>query len=112
MQRMIRLVALKPGRAKEVLTLYKNCWPEVLDALDQANIRNFTIYAQREANLLVSYWEYHGSDYERDYRALSVQPSMNRWDAICRSSLAEVPGFNNGSDLWAPTELIYAQDRV
>ena len=110
MQRMIRLVALKPRRVEEVLILYKNCWLEVLEALENANIRNFSIYAQKEANLLVSYWEYHGTNYEHDYRVLSMQPSMKRWDAVCRSSLQEVPGFDNGADLWAPTELIYCQD--
>lgn len=109
MKRMIRLVALKQGRINEVLTLYKNCWPEVLEALEKANIRNFSIYVQKESHTLVSYWEYHGQDYERDYRTLSVQPGMKRWDSVCRSSLQEVAGFQNGSDLWAPTELVYTQ---
>ena len=52
--------------------------PEMDAALSAANIRNYSIYLREPEMLLFGYWEYTGSDYAADMRALGERAREER----------------------------------
>ena len=46
------------------LPLTAAVWPEILKAISDSNIRNYTIFLKEPENILFAYWEYHGSDFK------------------------------------------------
>ncbi len=55
-------------------------WPEVLQRLELSNIRNYSIF--RHDELLFSYFEYVGDDFEADMQAIADDPATQRWWSI------------------------------
>ena len=52
-------------------------WPEVLKTIYDCNIRNYSIY--RYGELLFSYFEYVGNDYEADTAKMAEDPKTQEW---------------------------------
>ena len=69
----------------EVIAEYKRIhaavWPEVLQAIADSNIRNYTIFLKEPENLLFAYWEYHGTDFAADLAKMADVPKMRDWFA-------------------------------
>ncbi len=60
--------------------LHQAVWPSVLSRLSASNIRNYSIY--RYGELLFSYLEYAGDDFEADMAAIAADPETQRWWAL------------------------------
>src|SRR5882762_3879346 len=71
-QRRAQVIRLRPDHAEEYLRLHAAVWPEVLDAITACNIRNYSIYLH--GDLLMSYFEYVGADYEADAAKMAADP--------------------------------------
>jgi len=94
-----------PEKREEYLELHRNVWPEVEQALRDAHIRNYTIFAI--GDVLFGYWEYVGDDYEADMARLDEHPPSREWlthTDPCQVRIAEerVPGA-----LWQPMDEIW-----
>lgn len=76
-RRVASVVGLVDQRAEEYLGLHRAVPPEVLTALRTANVTNYSIY--RHGDLLFSYLEYRGTDYETDMARLAADPATQRW---------------------------------
>ena len=77
MRRIAQVVGLPAEHAAEYERLHAEPWPAVLDRLARSNIRNYSIYRLDE--LLFSYFEYVGDDYDGDMAAIAADPETQRW---------------------------------
>ena len=67
MQRMGRVIGIKPQCIERYKELHAQPWPDIIEQLKQRNIQNFSIFLREPENLLFSYWEYTGTDFEADF---------------------------------------------
>lgn len=109
MRRKAMMIRLKPEKMAEYKALHANAWPAILRQITACNIRNYSIFLREPENLLVGMFEYHGSDYEADMKAMAEDPETRRWWALtdpCQSPLeSAAPG-----EWWAPMEEVFHHD--
>lgn len=79
-RRVASVLGLVPERTDEYLRHHQAVWPEVLAALRAANVTNYSIY--RHGDLLFSYFEYRGTDYEADMARIADDPATQAWWAL------------------------------
>jgi L-rhamnose mutarotase len=89
MRRMGSVVAVKPEWAEEYVRIHADVWPEVLAALTAANVTNYSIF--HYGDLLFSYWEYLGDDYEADMATIAADPVSQKWHVLTSSMMRPVP---------------------
>ena len=63
-KRIGSVIGVKPEEIAEYERIHAQVWPGVLTTLKRANISNYSIF--RYQNMLFSYMEYTGTDYEAD----------------------------------------------
>lgn len=68
---------MKPETIAEYERIHADVWPDVLSCLKRANIQNYSIY--RYGNLLVSYMEYIGDNYDADMAQIAADPRTQEW---------------------------------
>ena len=79
--RVASVIGLPPENVEEYERLHADVWPDVLARLTASNVHNYSIY--RYGDLLFSYLEYTGDDYEADMAAVAADPATQRWWEIC-----------------------------
>jgi L-rhamnose mutarotase len=107
---MLRLGAtlkLRPGVFDEYRIAHAAVWPEVLEALSKANVRNYSIYYKDD--FLFSYYEYHGGDYAADMAAMASNPDVQRWWDIMGKLQEPLPTRKCG-EWWASMEELFHMD--
>lgn len=102
-------IGLKPDIIDEYKRLHAAVWPEVLDAISRANIRNYSIFLREPENLLFASWEYHGSDYAADVKGMASSSAMQEWWKICDPMQNPFSTRSNG-EWWAPMEEVFHLD--
>jgi len=73
---------VKPDRIVDYVAAHRDVWPEMLDALRRAGIRNYTIF--RDGNQVFGYFE--ADDLAGAERFMAAQPVSARW----QDSMAEL----------------------
>lgn len=105
-QRMGMVIAVKPEKIADYKRLHADVWPEVLEMIRACNIRNYTIFLREPENLLFSYWEYAGQDFEADMSRMAEHEPTRRWWQLtdpCQTPLAScVEG-----EKWAGMEEVF-----
>jgi L-rhamnose mutarotase len=87
-QRTAFVLHVRPERIDEYIRAHKNVWPEMLDALRRAGIRNYTIF--RDGNRMFGYFE--SDDLAAAERYLAQQDVSTRWqDAMAELLEERVP---------------------
>jgi L-rhamnose mutarotase len=87
-QRSAFILRVRPERIEEYVHAHRHVWPEMLDALRSAGIRNYTIF--RHGNQMFGYFE--GDDLEAAARYLAEQEVSDRWqDAMAELLEQRVP---------------------
>ncbi|HEV2590267.1 MAG TPA: L-rhamnose mutarotase [Gaiellaceae bacterium] len=82
------VLRVKPGKVDEYVAAHRDVWPEMLEALSAAGIRNYTIF--RTANEMFGYFE--ADDLGRAERHLAAQEVSARWqNAMAELLLDRVP---------------------
>jgi L-rhamnose mutarotase len=104
MQRFGSAIGLHPDRRDEYLTLHASVWPQVEAMLTSANIRNYTIFVL--GDLLFSYYEYVGDDYEADMSRIAEDPETQRWWGFTDPCQKRLPDTPEGSQ-WAPMPQVW-----
>jgi L-rhamnose mutarotase len=95
MKRFGQVIRLRPEKYEEYKALHAAAWPEVLAALKNANVRNYSIYHWN--GLLFAFYEYHGSDYEADMAKIAADPKTHEWWALTDPCQQPVEGNSSGS---------------
>ena len=80
MKRVASVIGLKAENREEYERYHAAVWPTVLARLTASNIHNYSIY--RHGELLFSYFEYTGDDYDADMAAMAADPETQRWWAV------------------------------
>ena len=70
MERYGKIIKVKPEKFKYYKELHANPWPEVIAAIAECNIINFSIFCRD--GYLFSYYEYVGDDYAQDMEKLDI----------------------------------------
>ena len=79
MERMCRIIEIKPEVIPEYKRIHAAVWPEILKAIANSNVKNYSIFLREPENLLISYWEYHGTNYAQDMEDIKKAPRMQEW---------------------------------
>lgn len=103
MERYGQVVKVKPDKYEEYKYLHDNIWPEIVEAIQGANVQNFSIFYRD--GYLFKYFEYVGDDFEKDMKKLAENPKNIEWlkhtDACQEGVDTAEPG-----QLWAPMNLL------
>jgi len=87
-QRTAFILQVRPERIEDYVHAHRHVWPEMLDALRGAGIRNYTIF--RHGNQMFGYFE--SDDLEAAARYLAEQEVSERWqDAMAELLEQRVP---------------------
>ena len=69
------VLRVKPERIDDYVEAHRNVWPEMLEALRGAGIRNYSIF--RDGDQVFGYFE--AEDLDAAARFLAEQPVCTRW---------------------------------
>jgi len=84
-QRLGFVLRVKPDRVDEYVLAHREVWPEMLEALKSAGIRNYTIF--RAGNEMFGYFE--TDDLARAETYLAAQEVNARWQDAMAELLEE-----------------------
>jgi L-rhamnose mutarotase len=104
MKRFGMVCRLKPDRIEEYKKLHTEVWPEVLDMIRQCNLQNYSIFMKDD--LLFSYFEYSGSDYQSDMEKMGNDPVTRQWWDVCKPCMDPLESRAEG-EWWAQMEEVF-----
>lgn len=106
MQRMGSVIGIAPNKISQYKHLHAEVWDDVLAMITACNIKNYSIFLREPENLLFSYFEYHGTDFQADMQKMADDPTTQKWWKIC--SPCQVPlESKNPDEWWASMEHIF-----
>lgn len=109
MQRMGMMIGIRPEKIAEYKDLHANVWPEILQSLSDANIRNYSIFLREPENVMFAYWEYHGDNFAADMKTIADQAVTQRWWALCTPLQVPLDSRADG-EWWAMMEQVFHLD--
>ncbi|WP_105565727.1 L-rhamnose mutarotase [Microbacterium halophytorum] len=107
MKRVASVIGLPPENREEYERYHAAVWPGVLAAIEAAGIRNYSIF--RHGDLLFSYFEYVGDDYEGDMARMAEDPTTREWWAVQEPLQRQLPGTPDG-EWWMPIDEVFHHD--
>ena len=72
-----QLGKLKKDMIDEYERLHAECWPGIRKLLQDCNLQNYSIF--RYEDMVFSYFEYVGNDYEKDMAKMAADEENQRW---------------------------------
>lgn len=109
MTRYASVIGIRPEAIAEYKRLHADVWPDVLKQIKASNISNYSIFLKEPENLLFSYFEYHGSDYEADMAAMAADPRTQEWWAVCKPLQSPLMTRKDG-EWWAGMPEVFHMD--
>lgn len=109
MRRIGSMIGLQPGAVQRYRELHAAVWPEVLARIEASNIRNYSIFLKEPENVMFSYFEYIGLDFEADMQAIAADPRTREWWAVCGPLQAPLATRRKG-EWWASMEEVFHAD--
>jgi L-rhamnose mutarotase len=97
MRRYCQLIRVRAEHREKYMEYHRKVWPAVLATIEACNIRNYSIFLHDD--LLVAYFEYHGSDFDADMRKMAADPETQRWWSIMDPMQQRLPNVPPG-DKW------------
>ena len=76
MKRCAFAIRIRPGLEDEYRRRHAVVWPEVIEALERCQIRNYSIFSCGDS--MFAYFETPG-DGEETFRRLQMEPAMKKW---------------------------------
>ena len=107
MQRYAAVIGMPYENREEYERLHAAVWPDVLAKIAEVNIRNYSIY--RYGELLFSYFEYIGDDYEADMAKMAEDPKTQEWWDVCGPLQRQVNDRADG-EWWASIPEVFHVD--
>jgi L-rhamnose mutarotase len=112
MKRYGSVLALRPDKVDDYKKLHATVWPDVLRAIRDCNLRNYSIYLRTLPDgqpYLFSYFEYTGTDFAADAARMAANETIQRWWALCKPCQQPLP--DRGPDeWWAGMEEVFHTD--
>lgn len=107
MERYGMVIGVNPEKIEEYKKLHTNVWPEVLKMITECNIRNYSIYLKD--NMLFSYFEYIGDDFDADMEKMAADPTTQKWWDVCKPCQNPLESREEG-EWWANMEEVFHLD--
>jgi L-rhamnose mutarotase len=107
MQRYASVIGMPAANREEYERLHAAVWPEVLAKIEEVNIRNYSIY--RYGELLFSYFEYVGDDFDADMAKMASDPKTQEWWDVCMPLQRPVEARAEG-EWWASIPEVFHVD--
>ena len=107
-RRLTSVIELKPEKEQLYRELHADVWPDVVAAIRNANIRNYSISLGQIAGrtYLFSYMEYTGTDLAKDFAAMASDPTTrDQWWPITDACQQIIDGTPDGQQ-WMPLERV------
>ena len=104
MKKVAEAIRVKPGMEEEYLKLVSNPWPDVEEILWRHGVRNHSLF--RCGALFVSYYEYSGTDFNRDMRDIAKYSVVREWWARQKPMQEPLPERSHGN-WWAGMEEVF-----
>ncbi len=101
------VIALRPEHADYYKKLHANPWPEVLKTIKDCHIENYSIYLFN--NMLFSYFEYTGDDYDADMQKMASDPITQEWWKECKPCQLPLKERKE-SEWWADMDEVFHLD--
>lgn len=99
---------LRPEKEEAYRRLHAEVWPEVLAAIERANIRNYSIWLQEIGGkkYVFSTFEYTGADPEADFATIRQdETTRERWWPLTDACMATRASDQIG-DVWTDAEML------
>ncbi|MBB1251091.1 L-rhamnose mutarotase [Rhizobium sp. G21] len=109
MQRMGMVIGLNAEKIEEYERLHAAVWPDVLRMITACHIRNYSIFLKEPENLLFSYFEYHGEDFDADMKIMAADPATQDWWAVCMPCQKPLETRKDG-EWWASMDEVFHHD--
>ena len=109
MKRMCHIIKIKPEIIPEYKRIHAAVWPEILKGIAESNVKNYTIFLREPENLLIAYWEYHGTDYAKDMEDIKKALCMQEWWSITDPMQTPLETRKAG-EWWSSTEEVFHTD--
>jgi L-rhamnose mutarotase len=107
MKRFGQIINLKKDSIEEYKQLHTEVWADVTKAIAKSNIKNYSIYLKDET--LFAYFEYHGTQFEKDMEKMASKPIIEKWWDVCKPCMLPIAKREEG-EWWANMEEIFHQD--
>lgn len=107
MKRYGSIIGVKPEKLAEYKKLHAAVWPGVLATIKACHIQNYSIYYKD--NMLYSYYEYTGEDYQKDMEKMASDPVTQEWWKLCEPCQEPVENRKEG-EWWAIMEEVFHLD--
>jgi L-rhamnose mutarotase len=107
MRRVASVIGLQPGAWTEYEALHADVWPAVLEQIARSGIHNYSIH--RWGDVLFSYFEYVGDDYEADMAAMAADAATQRWWSVCNPLQSPVSNRTDG-EWWHELREVFHTD--
>lgn len=104
-----QVLGVRPDRFAEYRTAHAAVWPEILEALSAAGIRNYSIF--HFGGRLFGYYEYVGppDEYAGRMQELAASPRMRQWWDWMEPMQVPLEGRASG-EWWAAMEEVFHHD--
>jgi len=83
LKRYASVIGLDEAQKADYRRVHAEVWPGVLGMIKSCNIRNYSIFLKEPENLLFSYLEYHGADWQADQALMAADPVTQTWWDVC-----------------------------
>lgn len=94
MKRIASVIGVPAEGVARYEELHAAVWPAVLARLSASHVVNYSIYRYEE--LLFSYMEYDGDNFDADMAAMAADPDTQEWWAVCMPLQRPVDGRAEG----------------
>ena len=111
MQRFGWVGQLKPDMVQKYLDLHANTWSSVLQRNTDCHLQNYSIFHRAMVTgeqLVFSYLEYTGTDFDVDMKRMAADPEVQRWWAECKPCFEHIENLPPG-EVWAPMDSVFFQ---
>jgi L-rhamnose mutarotase len=96
MQRVATFMVVKEGKEEEYRQAHRNVWPEILEGIKRAGIRNYSIFMM--GCQLFSYFEVE--DLDKAMVTISADPINQRWQEHMAPLMDVGSGVHDGSTVY------------
>jgi L-rhamnose mutarotase len=107
-KRVGSLIKVKPEFEERYIILHRHTFTGVLDRIRKSNIRNYSIFLLN--GILFSYYEYAGTDYDADMKAIA-DPTTKDWWKLTDPMQEPLPTRKEG-EWWAEMEQLLCLDKI
>ncbi|RYP53243.1 hypothetical protein DL768_001747 [Monosporascus sp. mg162] len=103
-RRIAQIVKLKPEFVDKYKQVHAAVWPEVLQQIKVCNIKDYSIFHDKDSGILFATFKYVGYDYVGDMERMRENPKVREWwamtDGFQESLVPGAKSSESGDPAW------------